>query len=98
MKTELKRELFYSAKALCNFVNEHQITKENIQAIAEDSEVYVLFYWADMIGIQKEQSYKEGAEFGYNKAFEEMRKHIAELEKENAELKSELIAHKTSDC
>ena len=53
---------------------------------------------ADMIGIQKEQSYKEGAEFGYNKAFEEMRKHIAELEKENAELKSELIAHKTSDC
>ena len=28
MKTELKRELFYSAKALCNFVNEHQITRE----------------------------------------------------------------------
>lgn len=25
---------------------------------------------ADMIGIQKEQSYKEGAEFGYNKANE----------------------------
>lgn len=45
MKTELKRELFYSAKALCNFVNEHQITKENIQAIVEDSDVYVLFYW-----------------------------------------------------
>ena len=45
MKTELKRELFYSAKALCNFVNEHQITKENIQSIVEDSEVYALFYW-----------------------------------------------------
>ena len=45
MKTELKRELFHSAKDLCNFVNEHQITKENIQAIVEDSDVYVLFYW-----------------------------------------------------
>ena len=45
MKTELKRELFYSAQDLCNFVNEHQITKENIQVIVEDSEVYVLFYW-----------------------------------------------------
>ena len=45
MKTELKRELFYCAKDLCNFVNEHQITKENIQSIVEDSEVYVLFYW-----------------------------------------------------
>ena len=45
MKTELKRELFYSAKDLCNFVNEHQITKENIQSIVEDSEVYILFYW-----------------------------------------------------
>ena len=45
MKAELKRELFYSAQDLCNFVNEHQITKENIQAIVEDSEVYVLFYW-----------------------------------------------------
>ena len=45
MKTELKRELFHSAKSLCDFVNEHQITKENIQAIVEDSEVYVLFYW-----------------------------------------------------
>ena len=97
MKTELKRELFQSAINLCAFVNEHQITKENIQSIVENSGVLVLFYWADMIGIQKEQSYKEGAEFGYNKAFEEMRKHIAELEKENAELKSELSAHKTSD-
>lgn len=45
MKTELKQELFYSAKELCNFVNEHQITKENIQAIIEESEVYDLFYW-----------------------------------------------------
>ena len=44
MKTELKRELFYSAKDLCNFVNEHQITKENIQSIVEDSEAYALFY------------------------------------------------------
>ena len=45
MKTELKRELFQSAINLCTFVNEHQITKENIQAIVEDSEAYVLFYW-----------------------------------------------------
>lgn len=45
MKTELKREFFYSAKDLCNFVNEHQITKENIQSIVEDSDVYGLFYW-----------------------------------------------------
>ena len=45
MKTELKWELFHSAKDLCNFVNEHQITKENIQSIVEDSEVYDLFYW-----------------------------------------------------
>lgn len=45
MKTELKRELFYSAKDLCNFVNEHQITKENIQSIVENSDAYALFYW-----------------------------------------------------
>ena len=45
MKTELKRELFQSAINLCTFVNEHQITKENIQSIIEDSEVYDLFYW-----------------------------------------------------
>ena len=45
MKTELKQEIFYSAKDLCNFVNEHQITKENIQSIAENSGVLVLFYW-----------------------------------------------------
>ena len=45
MKTELKQELFQSAASLCNFVNEHQITKENIQAIVENSGVLVLFYW-----------------------------------------------------
>ena len=45
MKTELKRKLFNSAINLCTFVNEHQITKENIQAIVENSGVLVLFYW-----------------------------------------------------
>ena len=45
MKTELKQGLFYSAASLCNFVNEHNITKESIQAIIKGSEVYVLFYW-----------------------------------------------------
>ena len=45
MKTELKWELFYSAKELCNFVNEQQIKKENIQSIVENSGVLVLFYW-----------------------------------------------------
>ena len=45
MKTELKRELFHSAWDLCNFVNEHNITKGNIQSIVEYSDVFVLFYW-----------------------------------------------------
>ena len=45
MKTELKRELFYSAASLCNFVNEHNITKENIQTIIENSGIFILFYW-----------------------------------------------------
>ena len=45
MKTELKRELFHSAWDLCNFVNECNITKGNIQSIVENSDVYVLFYW-----------------------------------------------------
>ena len=46
MKTELKRELVHSAWDLCNFVNEHQITKGNIQSIVENSDdVFVLFYW-----------------------------------------------------
>ncbi len=31
---------------------------------------------ADMIGMQKEQSYKDGAEFGYNKAFVEADKNL----------------------
>ena len=45
MKTELKRELFQSTTNLCDFVNEHQITKGNIQSIVENSGVLVLFYW-----------------------------------------------------
>lgn len=45
MKTELKRELFQSAANLCNFVNEHNITKGNIQSIVENSNIFVLFYW-----------------------------------------------------
>ena len=45
MRTELKRELFYSAKDLCDFVNEHNITKGNIQSIVENSGDFVLFYW-----------------------------------------------------
>ena len=45
MKTELKRKLFHSAASLCNFVNEHNITKGNIQSIVENSGVLVLFYW-----------------------------------------------------
>ena len=45
MKTELKRELFQSALNLCTFVNEHNITKGNIQSIVEDSGALVLFYW-----------------------------------------------------
>lgn len=45
MKTELKRELFQSAANLCNFVNEHNITKGNIQSIIVNSDTFVLFYW-----------------------------------------------------
>ena len=45
MKTELKRGIFQSAISLCTFVNEHQITKGNIQSIVENSDVFVLFYW-----------------------------------------------------
>ena len=45
MKTELKRELFGNAKGLCDFVNEHKITKENIQSIVEIEGAFVLFYW-----------------------------------------------------
>ena len=46
MKTELKRELFQSAVNLCTFVNEHQITKDNIPSIVVISLFLVLFYWA----------------------------------------------------
>ena len=45
MKTELKRKLFQSAVNLCTFVNEHNITKENIQTIIENSGIFILFYW-----------------------------------------------------
>ena len=45
MKTELKRKIFDSAASLCNFVNEHNITKENIQTIIENSGIFILFYW-----------------------------------------------------
>ena len=45
MKTELKRKLFHSAASLCNFVNEHNITKGNIQTIIENSGIFILFYW-----------------------------------------------------
>ena len=45
MKTELKRKLFYSAASLCKFVNEYNITKENIQSIIENSGIFILFYW-----------------------------------------------------
>ena len=45
MKTELKRALFESTANLCNFVNEHKITKENIQSIVENAGILVLFYW-----------------------------------------------------
>ena len=89
MKTELKRKLFNSAASLCNFVNKCNITKENIQAIVEDSDVYVLFYWNETIC--KEET-KRLADF-----IEPREKRIAELEEENAELKSELSALKTSD-
>ena len=44
MKTELKRELFQSAINLCTFVNEHQITKENIQTLIENSGIFILYY------------------------------------------------------
>lgn len=45
MKTELKRKLFHSAASLCKFVNEYNITKENIQSIIENSSIFILFYW-----------------------------------------------------
>lgn len=45
MKTELKRKIFDSAASLCKFVNEYNITKENIQSIIENSGIFILFYW-----------------------------------------------------
>ena len=45
MKTELKRKLFNSAASLCKFVNEYNITMENIQSIIENSGIFILFYW-----------------------------------------------------
>ena len=45
MKTELKRKIFNSAASLCKFVNECNITKENIQSIIENSGIFILFYW-----------------------------------------------------
>ena len=45
MKTELKRELFQRAANLGNLINEHKITKGNIQSIVENSGILVLFYW-----------------------------------------------------
>ena len=50
MKTELKRKLFHSAASLCNFVNEHNITKGNIQTIIENSGIFILFYWEVPVG------------------------------------------------
>lgn len=49
MKTELKREVFYTPEAVTDFVNKNKITKENIQTITVNSRLiaapYVLFYW-----------------------------------------------------
>lgn len=55
MKTELKREVFYTPEAVTDFVNKNKITKENIQTITVNSRItvssrlivapYVLFYW-----------------------------------------------------
>ena len=50
MKKELKSKSFTDENALCNFVNEKQISQENIQAIAQTTvydQIYVtLYYWA----------------------------------------------------
>ena len=49
MKKELKSISFTDENALCNFVNEKQISQENIQAIAQTTvydQIYVtLYYW-----------------------------------------------------
>ena len=49
MKKELKSISFTDENALCNFVNEKQISQENIQAIVQTTvydQVYItLYYW-----------------------------------------------------
>lgn len=45
MKTKLKSKLFDNEIGLCYFVNEHEITKENIQSIVEIAGDFALFYW-----------------------------------------------------
>ena len=49
MKTELKREVFYSPEDVTDFINKNKITKENIQTITVNLRSilapYVLFYW-----------------------------------------------------
>ena len=49
MKKELKSKSFTEENALCNFVNEKQISQENIQAIVQTTvydQVYItLYYW-----------------------------------------------------
>lgn len=49
MKKELKSKSFTEENALCNFVNEKQISQENIQAIVQTTvydQIYVtLYYW-----------------------------------------------------
>ena len=84
MKAELKRKIFNSAASLCKFVNEYNITKGNIQSIVENSGILVLFYWNETSC--KEET-KRLADF-----IEPREKRIAELEEENAKLKSEFSA------
>lgn len=49
MKKELKSKSFTEENELCNFVNEKQISQENIQAIVQTTvydQIYVtLYYW-----------------------------------------------------
>lgn len=49
MKKELKSKSFTEENALCNFVNNEQISQENIQAIVQTTvydQIYVmLYYW-----------------------------------------------------
>lgn len=49
MKKELKSKSFIGENALCNFVNDRQITQENIQAIIQSivcgQACVTLYYW-----------------------------------------------------